>query len=357
MLLKKIDGFIGSPLAYLWPKPANRTLPTLSTANILLIRPGGIGDAVLLIPVIDHLRKVYPDACIELLAEQRNAGTFALCRGVDNVLYYDKPRELWALLRRKYDVVIDSEQWHRLSAIVARMIRSRVKIGYATNERKRLFTHPVDYSHEHYELKSFFELLAPLAIDPPATTATPFLSVPEKSRASADLLLGTLSEQPFVAIFPGASIAERRWGASKFSDLTCRLMEAGHPVVVVGGREDVEEGDAIVEGSGALNLAGKSSLMETAGILKRAQLLVSGDSGVLHIGVGLGVPTVSLFGPGIADKWAPRGNRHIVLNHRLPCSPCTRFGTTPPCPIGGKCIQDISVGEVFAAVERLLLEI
>jgi ADP-heptose:LPS heptosyltransferase len=88
--------------------------------------------------------------------------------------------------------------------------------------------------------------------------------------------------------------------------------------------------------------------------LNRSQLLISGDSGVLHLGVGLGTPTVSLFGPGIADKWAPRGEQHIVINHKLPCSPGTRFGTTPPCPIGAKCIQDITVDEVFAASMKLV---
>ncbi len=83
-------------------------------------------------------------------------------------------------------------------------------------------------------------------------------------------------------------------------------------------------------------------------------MLVSGDSGVLHIAVGLNKPTVSLFGPGIAAKWAPRGEKHIVLNHHLDCSPCTRFGYTPSCSHGARCIQDITVEEVFTAVMTLL---
>jgi ADP-heptose:LPS heptosyltransferase len=82
--------------------------------------------------------------------------------------------------------------------------------------------------------------------------------------------------------------------------------------------------------------------------------LLSGDSGVLHIAMGLGVPTVSLFGPGRAGKWAPRGERHIVINKGLSCSPCTTFGTTPPCPISAQCLNDITVDEVFNAVAVLL---
>jgi ADP-heptose:LPS heptosyltransferase len=95
-------------------------------------------------------------------------------------------------------------------------------------------------------------------------------------------------------------------------------------------------------------------LSETAAVIQKSVLLLSGDSGVLHIAMGLGVPTVSLFGPGRAGKWAPRGERHIVINKGLSCSPCTTFGTTPPCPISAQCLNDITVDEVFNAVAVLL---
>jgi ADP-heptose:LPS heptosyltransferase len=89
-------------------------------------------------------------------------------------------------------------------------------------------------------------------------------------------------------------------------------------------------------------------------LIAGADLLVSGDSGLLHIGVALGVPTVSLFGPGIAEKWAPRGEQHCVLNLQLPCSPCTLFGTTPPCEKQLACLSGVSVDTVFNAVKKQL---
>ncbi len=354
MLLKKVDAVIGSLLARLWPRPMHPGSPPYSVSRLLLIRPGGIGDAVLLVPVIEFLRETYPEARIEVLAEKRNSGAFALCPDIDKVVCYDRPQELLTVLRGEYDVVIDSEQWHHLSALVARMIRSKVKIGYGTNDRKRLFTQPIEYSHEDYEMDSFFDLLKPLGVAPPAKIPMPFLTIPEADQRSADNILGDLLNKPFVSLFPGASISERCWGVEKFRQTAIRLISDGIAVVVVGGKEDVAAGNDIAKGLSVLNLTGKTSLSMTAGILNRSKLLVSGDSGVLHIGVGLGIPTVSLFGPGIADKWAPRGEQHIVINHKLPCSPCTKFGTTPPCPIGAKCIQDISVDEVFAAAQKLL---
>ena len=105
---------------------------------------------------------------------------------------------------------------------------------------------------------------------------------------------------------------------------------------------------------GGLNLAGSTTLTETAAVIARSALLLSGDSGVLHIAVGLGVPTVSLFGPGIEAKWGPKGEGDIVLNQRLPCSPCTRFGTTPSCPIGARCLSEITPEQVAGAIGRLL---
>lgn len=354
MFLKKVDGVIGSFLARMWPrpKPVMGALP--SDSRLLLIRPGGIGDAVLLVPAIGRLREVFPLARIEVLAEQRNRGAFALCPDIDQVLCYDSPRELWAALSSGYDVVIDSEQWHRLSALVARMIRSKMKIGYGTNERKRLFTHSVDYSHNSYELNSFFALLKPLGIEPPATTHFPFLTIPAEDQEAADTLLGTFLVKPFVVLFPGASIPERCWGAEKFHQLALGLNEDGYPVVVIGGKDDHAVGEAIVSGVDGLNLAGQTSLVGSAVVINKAALLVSGDSGMLHIGVGLGKPTVSLFGSGIAAKWAPRGEGHVVLNKNLPCSPCTKFGYTPPCPIDTQCLREIAVDEVLDAVLSLL---
>ncbi|HEX2769794.1 MAG TPA: glycosyltransferase family 9 protein [Geobacteraceae bacterium] len=157
-----------------------------------------------------------------------------------------------------------------------------------------------------------------------------------------------------MAIFPGGSIPERRWGAERFKGLTGILNAEGIPVVVVGGKEDAAAGEIIITDNNGINLAGKTSLVETAAVIEKSAVLVSGDSGILHVGVGLDRPTVSLFGPGIANKWAPQGKKHIVINKNLPCSPCTRFGYTQKCPISARCMAEITVDEVAAAVGNLI---
>jgi ADP-heptose:LPS heptosyltransferase len=353
-LMKQFDAIIGRLITLMLPRSVIHESDR-NFGSFLLIRPGGIGDAVLLVPAIRALKIKYPDARITVLAERRNGAIFSLCPAVDHLLLYDRKTELLAAIRGRYDVVIDTEQWHRLSAVVARMTGAPVSIGFATNERKRLFSHQVAYSHDDYETESFFRLLQPLGIAAPAELIVPFLDIPVSARQSASTALVHVESRPFAVLFPGASISERRWGAGHFRELALRLQRSGIGVVVVGGGGDRADGDLICADGIGLNLAGRTTLAETAAVIQRTAVLVSGDSGILHIGVGLGVPTVSLFGPGIAAKWAPRGERHIVINRELPCSPCTRFGTTPPCPEQGRCIAAIPVDEVEAAVRRLMV--
>ncbi|MDA8415079.1 MAG: glycosyltransferase family 9 protein [Desulfobacteraceae bacterium] len=352
--MKLLDFAAGRIATSFIPSPVRRELPS-PVASLLIIRPGGIGDTVLLAPAIRSLKKNNPTIHITVQAEKRNAGVFSLIPDVDRLLCYDRPSELLQVLRGSYDVVIDTEQSHRLSAVVARFVSAQVKIGFDTNERRRMFTHPTPYSQDDYEALSFAHLLEPLGIETSVLElATPFLSIPETASGKAGVLLESLQDESFVAIFPGASIPERRWGAERFRRVSEMLSMFGVRTVVVGGKEDRQQGDIIVCAGLGLNLAGLTSLAETAAVIQKSSLLLSGDSGVLHIAVGLGVPTVSLFGPGRAKKWAPQGERHIVINKELPCSPCTSFGNTPPCPIDARCMSDITVDEVVNAVTMLL---
>jgi ADP-heptose:LPS heptosyltransferase len=144
-MLKFIDNLFGVLFTRVLTSPLVHQ-PIPNPRNILVIRPGGIGDAVLLIPTISILRKTYPETTITILAEMRNSVVFSLSLAVDRILLYDSPGGLLQAIRGKYDVVMDSEQWHRLSAIVTRISKVPVSIGFDTNERKKLFTHPIPYS-------------------------------------------------------------------------------------------------------------------------------------------------------------------------------------------------------------------
>jgi len=352
--IKSIDAVFGRLAIKLVPSPAPKDMPADGIRSILIIRPGGIGDAALLSPALNKVREYFPAARIHILAERRNAGTFALVPGIDKVFLYDSPSGLIDVLRSSYDIVIDTEQWHRLSALIARLTGAQVIVGFDTNDRRRMFTHTVPYSHEDYEADSFLHLAALLGTDTDRDETAPFLFPPDDARLIATNLLKSVETDKFVTIFPGASISERQWGVDRFRCVVKSLESHGVRVVVVGSADDKSLADAIVSGSRAVNLAGFTSIPGTAAVISSSRLLPSGDSGILHIGVGLGIPTVSLFGPGIAAKWAPRGPRHRVINMNIACSPCTRFGNTPPCPSNVSCLAGITPEEVVHALMDLI---
>ena len=152
---------------------------------------------------------------------------------------------------------------------------------------------------------------------------------------------------------------ERRWGEERFAALALRLRRMGCGIAILGGEAERDAGRRIAEamgGEGVLDLTGAVPLRETPYLMVVLDLLVTADSGLMHIAAGVGTPVVALFGAGIEAKWAPRGGATRVINKQLPCSPCTRFGYTPSCPRGVECLASISPDEVAEAVRAVLLE-
>jgi lipopolysaccharide heptosyltransferase II len=352
-LLKSVDKVLGRLLVSLLGKNDNEQKPHVPmSGKILVIRPGGIGDAVLLLPSIQRLKSAFPDSVIDVLCEKRNAGVFELSEETGRLFLYDRGLELFKCLRNNYDVVIDTEQWHRLSAVVAFFTKAPVRIGFDTNERRKLFTHAVSYSHDLYEVYSFFHLIESVAdIAPVFNPDEPFVRIRE---AIPSRLLPDTGRE-IIAVFPGASVAERRWGGEKYGLLAKALQDKGYQLVILGSTADGAEAARIKEiAPDCVNLTGMTSLREAAIILKHSRLLVTADSGIMHIAYAVGAPTVSIFGSGIEKKWAPVGKAHIVFNKHLACSPCTRFGYTPHCMNKIECLASVSVEEVIKAAETTL---
>ncbi|MDD2337656.1 MAG: glycosyltransferase family 9 protein [Geobacteraceae bacterium] len=349
--LKQLDRILGNAAVFFMRKPTPVAVQT--PHKILFIRPGGIGDAVFLLRAIRAVKDTYPSCSITVLAEKRNASIFLFNDAVTRILLYDRMHDLLAAIRGGFDVVIDTEQWHRLSAVIARLTGAPLLVGFGTNNRKKLFTHPIPYFQDRHESESFQTLLEPLGISSVELLES-LLEIPPQVVAAVEKKLAVLAGKPYIVLFPGASISERRWGTVKFRELARRIHAMGFPVVVVGGRDDALSGNDIISSDADLNFAGKTSLAESAAIIARSRLLVTGDSGLLHIAAELKVPTVSLFGPGIEKKWAPRDDRHIVLNKHLSCSPCTSFGYTPKCRIGARCLALITVEDVERAIRLIL---
>lgn len=361
--LKKLDAVLGSiscSASKLMVGP--RKYGDKESRRILVIRPGGIGDAVLLYPALSELRNHYADHTIDVLAEKRNSGIFAGCPYINNLLLYDRHTldTLYGVIKGGYDIVIDTEQWHRMTSALSYLTRAPERVGFATNERAELYSRRVRYSQDDYEAVSFLNLVSALTGEKyEFDGAKPFLPIAsglngELGAAVSDFRAG---KKAVLGIFTGATVPERKWGSDKFAGLAGELSKENIGIVLLGGGQEIRDAGAFSrtrEDGFVLDLIGKTPLRETASVISELDLFISADTGLMHIAYGVGTPTVSLFGAGIQKKWAPRGDKHIVINRNEPCSPCTRFGYTPRCPYGVRCLAEIDVEEVKESVLELL---
>ncbi len=345
-LIKLIDKIFGDIFISFLPSKLDKLPDEIN--KILIIRPGGLGDAILLIPMIKKLQSSLPGIQINILAEKRNYKAFELINLPGDIYNYDNLEDYKYFFKYKYyDLVIDTEQWHRLSSLFARFL-GKYSVGYATNLRKKNFDLRVNYFHSDYEVESFLNMYEKICekfnISCDRSWAIPFIKLNNLKK-----------NNKLVCIFTGASIDYRKWNIQKYAKLIKKLINEGFRISLIGGKEDIEFNEKI----SALididieNYTGKTTLSETAKIISQSNVLFSTDSGILHLAVALGIKTVSMFGSGIQEKWGPKGEKHIVINKKLDCSPCTRFGNTPKCHKNAECMKNIEIQEVFEAVCKL----
>ena len=368
-LIKLLDKFIGHPVCILIVKlfKLNNRLPSRPSYeiprapfNILVIRPGGVGDAVLILPLLTSLKRKYPSTTLYVLAEKRNAAVFQTSTLLKHIFLYDVFLS-WGLLKLlfiKFDIVIDSEQFHYSSAIFAFLTRAKVRCGFDTNKRGYLFNHKVPYSQKKYEVESFLSLYYSLTGEKIIFDyKKPFFILDNKYLIRAKERLAQLRGEKTVIILPGASIPQRCWPIHNYTKIINWLLELKINVVLSGGKKDTAFSLNIkkeIAKNHFLNLIGKTSIPQIAGIIAVSDLFLSSDTGISHLAYALGKPTLSLFGPGIIEKWAPKKEKYLAIAKNMPCSPCTKFGYTPPCPNNFTCMRSITAEEVKEGVSHLL---
>jgi len=343
-LFKILDHSLAGLIAcFLFPVP-NQELP-LENKRILIIRPGGAGDAVFLLPILKVLH--HQGFVIDILCEQRNVDIFASqSHLLDKVYIYEK--QLPEVFKRSYDVVVDTEQWHYLSAIVSYFIRTECRIGFATRPlRAKLFNIQVPYQENGYELDNFkrlFEGLLGLQI--PVNDINDCFDVPGSIKTWA---LEQIPDRG-VGVFLGASIALRRFSVPQLLVVIRDLLANDYCPVLLGGKDVVKVSHQVIKeikDPKVLDFVGKASLMQSAAIIQRSCRFIGPDSGLMHLACAVGTPVIAVFGPGNLAKWGPKGNGHKIITENVTCSPCTMFGyTLPICGGSYHCMKNIKIDKV-----------
>jgi ADP-heptose:LPS heptosyltransferase len=199
----------------------------------------------------------------------------------------------------------------------------------------------------------YFEAARRLDVRPDGGPPEFFLGAAARARVHHWLRERGLGEMPLAAIAPGAAHATKRWPVANWVALTERLRDAGLRPVVVGGPDD--RGAAHQLAASADIAAGAFTLQETGALLAHARVVVSGDTGVMHMATAVGTPVVALFGPTVeAFGFFPYRAAAAVLQRDLRCRPCSTQGSAR-CPLGHhRCLRDIPPDEVADTVHRFV---
>ncbi|MBI5854236.1 MAG: glycosyltransferase family 9 protein [Nitrospirae bacterium] len=195
--------------------------------------------------------------------------------------------------------------------------------------------------------------LAPLSV-PPATTRPVMWTAPQDEAEAGQLLQTTgLAGRPWVMVHPGARYWFKSWAAERFAALIDHCMMRGLSVALVGGPGDQEQAGRITGlcARPPVNLAGRTSLLGLAALMKHCALFIGNDAGPMHMAAAMGAPVLGLFGPSDPSVWGPRGAQIEVIYRGLDCRRCFH----PTCERGAEsCMNQIPVEEVVQAANRLL---
>ena len=326
--------------------------------RILCVRFSSIGDVLLTTPLVRALHRRHPDAELYFVTKQAMAPLVVENPHLTQVIELGA-KERIADLARRLRVLRPTHALDLHGSLRSTALRWLVPCqwsGYSKRKfaRTTLIATKVNvYGKPVPVPERYFEAARDLDVQPDGGPPEFFLAPAARAHMAHWLAEVGLDPKPFAVIAPGAAHATKRWPIPHWQALTDRLRQLGYGVVAVGGPQDRELVEAL--GARVINVAGEFTLQETGACLARAAVLVSGDTGVMHMASGVGAPVVALFGPTVEPfGFFPYTKRAAVLERDLSCRPCSAMGTER-CPLGHhRCLQDILPDQVADAVQRLV---
>jgi heptosyltransferase II len=360
---------------------------TLHTPERIMVRaPNWVGDAVMALPALRELRRIFANEEITLVARPWVAGLFEGEGLADHVVavrdgsgilqktscFINGARQL---RRDKFDLAVLFQNAFG-AALFARVAGARRIAGYSTDRRRALLDIVIPFQPNRkttHQVRYYLNIAATLENVFKGETgvdfeATPRLHVSDELKEQGRSLLDeafakaiesfaasphrSVSPSPLLVLSPGATNSRaKRWLPERFAATADQLAERnGFQTVIVGTAGDVEAANEVASlmRSSTVVLAGRTSIAELKAILACASLVISNDTGTAHVSAALGVPTVVVFGPTEHFSTRPLSPAAVVVRHDVECSPCM----LRDCPIDHRCMTGVTVDSVLSVIAQ-----
>jgi len=329
---------------------------TEPSPRFLIVRLGSLGDVIHAIPAAAALRTRHPGARIDWLVDPRYKELLQLVEGLDHAIPIDPRGGVSALLRTvlelrrtKYDAVVDLQGLLK-SGVLARAAGARRTIGLPREHLREavarvFYSETPDPGCDPHVIHKNLALMRALDVDEPR------VSFPLKTprTVTGDTVAARFGPEGYAVINPGAAWPNKRWPPDRFGALAAEIRaRIGMRSLVLWGPGEEDIASLVIGASrGAAELSPRTSIVDLFAIARRAKLMVSGDTGPLHIAAAVGTPIVALFGPTLAERNGPWASADITISRAARCF----CHYERRCRLLQPCIDDIAVDEVVSAAE------
>ncbi|MEO6221954.1 MAG: glycosyltransferase family 9 protein [Vicinamibacterales bacterium] len=356
----------------------HRQRSTSPPERVLLLRVERIGDLLMVMDAIAAARAAWPTAQIDLAVGSWNVPIAALIPGINNIDQIDVPwlaREgtglslsgmlaqgnVWRA--RRYDLVVNFEPDIRTNVLAWRT-GAPLRAGYWTGGGGALLTDALAYDPESHVSDNALALIRHCAGgDARAHPSSPRFVPGADAVAAANALLADVpSDARLVGLHVSGGRESKQWHLARFAEVGRALTsEPGTTLVLTGGRGDRAMVDQVRRRLGdrpVIDAAGGLDLPATAAVLARLDVLITGDTGPMHLAAAVGTPIVALFGPSDPRRYGPLAAQQRVLRVQLYCSPCGQVRLPPERCRGHvpDCMDGITVEAVVRAAREILAE-
>jgi len=339
--------------------------------------PNWVGDAVMAVPALKELRRIFADARITLVARPWVAGLFEGEGLADDLIPVPDGRgfaqaastfalQARRLRRGRFDLAVLLQNAFG-AALLARLAGVKTIAGYPTDRRGALLDLAIPFEPNYksnHQVRYYLNIAAELERALTGEThveiesAQPKLQVSDGQREQARSMLresGIARAAPILALSPGATNSRaKRWLVERFAATADRFAEQkGFQTIIVGAPGDLNVADEVARRmrSRAVVLAGRTSIADLKALLACSSLVVSNDNGTAHVAGALRVPTVVVFGPTEHVSTRPLSDVAAVVRHDVECSPCM----LRECPIDHRCMTRVEVDDVYIAAQEVLV--